>query len=341
MIRRATLPLLWACLLLPIHASAENWNALLSDLLSYLNMDRAHLREQLHAGEIIYAGMPEHEQLPEQLAVGGTLMLLRQQPAEHVVRAFVDVEKMVQHAGSDVLGKFSARDTSIFGELALSSAELRAFGSDSAPAQFNLSATEMRRLSSSSPVRKADYQRLLQGRFHRYYEHGLSGLEPYVRPQRTDNPARELRTALDGFSFLDDHFPAFYGAILGAPVGHEYAAEQLFVLHETESDGRKIHVLSRQLFEINDAWGLGADLQFYATHGLNAGFVLMGVVPYQQGSLVFALFHLFTNEVLGFGSALKKRIGRGRATEILTSYFQSVREQLEPAAPAAISAVRH
>ena len=324
-----------ASLMWPSAASAETWNALLSDLLGYLNMDRAHLRQQLHAGEIIYAGMPEHEELPEQLAVGGTLMLLQQQPAEHVVRAFVDVEQMVQHAGSEILGLFSADDPSPFADVGLPPAELRALGSGAAAAQFNISATEAKRIRTGTPITTETYRSLLQGRFQRYYNQGLPGLEPYKRPQRTDDPARELQTALDGFQFLDNHFPAFYNAILGAPAAHEQSAEQLFVLHETESNGRTLHVLSRQLFEINDAWGLGADLQFYATHGLNAGFVLMGVVPYQQGSLVFALFHLFTNEVLGFGSTLKKRIGRGRATEILTAYFHTVRRQLETEKPAA------
>jgi len=330
-------PINWLCVLslavifAPNSARAETWAGLLSDVLGYLNMDRAHLRDKLHSGEIIYAGMPEHEDLPEQLAVGGTLMLIPKPSGQEIVQKFLNAEGLTKHAGSETLAIFQEDSSAPFGSASLPTTEWAAITSPSASETFNLSAAEAQMLQKNVHQFKQAYEALLYGRFRSYYHEGLAGIRPYERPRKTDDPSLEIRTALAGFTFLDKHFPTLRESILGKPVA-SIDQEQFFLLHESEINNKPMHMLSRQIFEITGDWGIGADLQFYATHGLNAGFVLMGVVPYQQGSLVFALFHVFTNEVLGFGSSLKKRVGRARANELIASYFESVRQQLDASA---------
>lgn len=307
----------------------ERWNELLSDVLQYLDMDRAHLRELLDAGEILYAGMPEHEKLPEQLSVGGVLMLVDEVPAQQVVEAFIHSEALTRHADVRTVALFRGEQDADFEGVTLPEREVALLRSGDPTIHFNLSATEARRLGSArGDAMLATYREHLRQRFASYYQGGFAGMDPYQRSRQTDLPAIELQSAVDGMQFLQRHFRDFHHAITAPPRAGGGEREQLFMIVERRTDDRPLHILSRQLFEVSDRWGLGADIHFYPSHTYNAGLVLMGVTPYGERSLVFALIHLFTDEIRGFGSSVKKAIGRRQASEVLKDYFTTVREAL-------------
>ena len=74
---------------------------------------------------------------------------------------------------------------------------------------------------------------------------------------------------------------------------------------------------------------LGADLHFYASRGYNSMQTFIGAVPYGAHSLVFAVNHTFTDEVLGFASRLRKHVARSRIAETLAGHLEEVRRQIE------------
>jgi hypothetical protein len=54
----------------------------------------------------------------------------------------------------------------------------------------------------------------------------------------------------------------------------------------------------------------------------------VGVVPYLSGSLVFAITHLFTDEVLGYTSTIKRAAARSQAAAQLVRHLEAVRTTL-------------
>lgn len=310
---------------------AEQWAGLLQDVLQYLKMDEAHLRDALHAGEILYTGMPDHEVLPEQLSVAGTLMLVQHRDAQSVVDAFIHSESLLEHARAETLVSFVEARPIQFESVVLPRDELTLLASSRARERFNLSSAEAAALRNAGPERMAAYRKLLYQRSVDYYQNGLEGLSPYERARSTDDPARELRAALDDITFLRRHFPTMHAALLARPAAQPAGVEQVFLLNQLQIADRPAYMLSRQIFEVQGPWGIGADLQFYSAHTLNTGLVIMAVVPYAERSLVFALLHLFTDELLGFGSSMKKKVGRVRAIEFMSTHFRNVRRDLEAA----------
>jgi hypothetical protein len=80
---------------------------------------------------------------------------------------------------------------------------------------------------------------------------------------------------------------------------------------------------------INSHYGIVAELQFYVEHTYNSMFTIIGCVPYEDGTVVFCANSTFTDQVTGFGSSLKRSIGRRRIEDAVSSHFAKLRSVLE------------
>ncbi len=321
----------WVLLVMLVasNASAEQWDILLDDMLAYLKMDQHTLRNGLHSGEIIYTGMPEHVMLEEEIAVGGTLMLLKTHSPQVVVDVFISAESLVNHMEFSSAEQIHDLEKSFFNVVELPKRDLDLLAKKNVAKFYNLSKHEVARIQASRPPGIDDYRAMLHGRLHAYVTHGLHGIEQYSGNKRRYNPALEIQSAIRGAAFLSRHFPEAYHAITDFPEDSDPLVEDHFLLIERDVDGRRVHAISRQVFEVTKEAGIGADIQFYVSTSYNAMFVLVGVIPFENGSLVFALLHMFTDEVVGLGSGLKKSIGTKRAVEFMTQHFVRIRQTLE------------
>ncbi len=68
--------------------------------------------------------------------------------------------------------------------------------------------------------------------------------------------------------------------------------------------------------------------QYYVSSGYNAEQAVAGFLPVEGGSIVVYFGHAFTDQVAGFGGAMKRNIGRRIMTETLTKLFDTNRGRL-------------
>jgi hypothetical protein len=75
---------------------------------------------------------------------------------------------------------------------------------------------------------------------------------------------------------------------------------------------------------VGDSWAI-ADREFYVSHGYNTSQALAGLIPVPEGTLIVYASRVSTDQVAGFGSSVKKKIGRTVMATQLTGVFQRSR----------------
>ena len=86
--------------------------------------------------------------------------------------------------------------------------------------------------------------------------------------------------------------------------------------------------LSAELRTRGAASALGAEIHFYASSQYNSMLTVVGVIPYADGSLVFAVNHTFTEQVTGIGSSVRRSIGRNLVATQLAGQLEETRNRL-------------
>ena len=111
-------------------------------------------------------------------------------------------------------------------------------------------------------------------------------MEPYVRESgKVVDPRVELRSALASLSFVPDAFPGVLEQLAAAD------PECSYYWMERSIEREQVLVLSAELRTRGAASALGADIHFYASSEYNSMLTLVGVIPYADASLVFAVNH--------------------------------------------------
>jgi len=316
---------------------APDGKALAGKLLGYLGLDQAK-RAQLESGDVVNNGRIGREQLPEEIVAAGAMLLVKAPEAGAVVDAFLHPETFLRihqvqryqalEGGSVELAAFSTMPLPDLGRLQ----ELVR-----APARnLNLSTAEAEKLKALSPtasdlesrVRSA-LAEIFAARLNAYALQGLSGVQPYVRANgEVVNPAVELRNAIRGLAFLADQFPGFVDA-LGAPTsGSDSRLKRQYYWMERRLETDNVLALSAELRRRDARAAMGADVHFYASREYNAMLTLIGVIPYGEDWMVFAINHTFTDQVQGFGSAARRAIGRDLVATELGKQLAETRRRL-------------
>ena len=97
---------------------------------------------------------------------------------------------------------------------------------------------------------------------------------------------------------------------------------------ERSVEREKVLVLSAELRRRAGSAALGADIHFYASREYYSMLTLVGVMPYADGSLVFAVNHTFTDQVTGMGSSLRRSIARNMVASGLAKQLEETRKRL-------------
>ncbi len=312
--------------------------------MKYLGFDKSH-KQSLLKGKILSTGMPEMETLREELAVAAVMLVVKASMGK-VVSAYLDGESFRQN--SDIIEYKMIRDTAKGGVQAEAdftsisftekeSSEVKKLLGFKGGSAFNLSKDEISQIRTIdkkhpkvrekvSPI----YRRILLERYRSYFQQGLEGVEPYDRGgKKRASPRRELTVAISSAKLLENHFPDFYAALLKYPETVETGSKDEFYWFKTKMDGRPIFELAHYLGDIKSHYAIIAELKFYVGHTYNSMLTLIGCVPYEGGTMVFLTNRTFTNQVSGFGSSLKRSIGRRKIEDAIVDHFKKLRILLE------------
>ena len=314
------------------------------DAIAELGFDPVQ-KTALEAGDVISVGLADIERQPNELTVGAAMMLVRR-PLAVVAAALVDDPTF--RVNTDVLdfrrigdGSESREQIdSVFQGVGYTQAEsaeitklLRFKGGDA----FNLGKNEVANFRAikaaddrARELASAAMADVLRQRFLAYVDGGLESVEPYARAGgKRASPRRELTVAFSALELLERHFPVFYNSLLRYPEQLPADTGSRFYWIKRKAGDRPAFVLIHRMEQRTSDYVVGGELQFYVGHSFNSALTLIACVPVEEGTLVLSILRLFTDQVTGFASGMKKNVGRGQVVEAMTAHLEEMREGLE------------
>jgi hypothetical protein len=203
--------------------------------------------------------------------------------------------------------------------------------------QFNLSAAEIKNFAALRENHPADddatlaaivsqqYQQLLLQRWQAYHEKGLNGIAPYARADGESSPAEELRQVVRSSKLLAHFSPDLSTAWLNYPAPLPAGTlEHFFWLNNTVDD-RPAAILNHRIMLTSDAASIIVTRQFYVGHSYNSSHLIVGCLPYRNGSMIFYTHRTSTDQITGLGHALKRSIGRELQKERMIRNLEALR----------------
>jgi hypothetical protein len=318
--------------------------AFIDDAINELGFEFSQ-KVDLESGKIISVGLPDIERQPTELTVGAAMMLVRR-PLANVSRVLVGddtfrVNTEILDFGAIGDGRANREEIDrVFGRVGYSeteSEEVKRLLEAKPGDRFNLSAEEIETFRSLQVAGDDARERvsgalagMLRKRFTDYAGGGLAAVEPYARKGRKKaSPRQELETAFASLKLLEKHFPTFYASLSGFPARLPADTESRFYWIKRLADERPAFVLAHRMAELMDDYTAAMELQFYVQHSYNSMLTLLACVPVEGGTLVLSAIRVYTDQVTGFASGMKKEIGRERVAAAMTEYFREMREVLE------------
>jgi hypothetical protein len=199
-------------------------------------------------------------------------------------------------------------------------------------AALNLSTAEIAafnalRGASTDAVQHQLRQMLLE-RYRAYRAAGLTGIAPYDRGGRTTDVSEYLRTASDAAAELKKYLPELQQQLIAYPQPIVTALEQRFRWLQYDIDGATTFVLMHEMGVAAGAARALVQRQYYVSTGYNAEQAIAGLLPVEAGTIVIYTNHTFTDQIGGFGDAVKRGIGRRVMSSKLKQIFDATRTQI-------------
>jgi len=302
------------------------------ELMRYLGLDPGKRLIDLENGVVVHNGVPGQEKLADEVAAAGSMLLVRGRAASAVVDAFLhaetflEVHRVKRHQALEP----KAGDGSAFADLPFPGSERVAELVKAPRRALNLSVAEGERLARLDPAApdlpgraRATFAGILAARLRSYAARGVPGIEPYVREDgQVVDPRVGLRSALAGLAFVQREFPGFLDR-LGAG-----GSDATYHWMERSVERTTVLVLSAESRSRGATAALGADLHFYASRDYDSMLTVVGVIPYADASLVFAVNHTFTDRVAGMGSTVRRAVARNLVAAELARQLEATRKRL-------------
>ena len=202
--------------------------------------------------------------------------------------------------------------------------------------QFNLSDRELQTLQSidptninPAPLASQTYRKILWQRWQDYRSKGLKGIAAYDRGAgKTADPARELLVATMNNKILASYFPKLYQVWLNYPAVLPAGADEQFFLIIRQVEGRPTADLVHRIILAADTGGIILSRQFYVGHSYNSNQFTIICLPFRDGSLVFYVNQTFTDQITGFGSSIKRPIGREQMRRRMDNHLKNLSNAL-------------
>jgi hypothetical protein len=334
--------LLWASLIAPAdcaHADGAPAETLAQQILEHLGLDARASLPALDAGRVVRSGVKNATEPSDEVSAVGAMLLVRGAPPDRVVAAFVAPDTFTrahQVQRMQAIGRDASREA-IFRDLAVGDAHGVRHLLTQPARYFNVSRDEAT-LALSAGQKSGDARAaaggvmtsILDQRLQQFRSKGLKGVPDYVREDgRRVSPAAQLQLAIRQIGFLEAEFPAVLASLRGeSPTPGAADVQRADFWLEVPFADLRVLSLASELRQSGADRALAADLHFYASRGYNSMLTVVGVVPYKSGNLVFAITHLFTDEVLGYGSAIRRAAAREQAAAQLMRHLDTVRATL-------------
>jgi hypothetical protein len=206
--------------------------------------------------------------------------------------------------------------------------------------EFNLSEAEIarvqalsediNRLDESSMARvSALYRDILDRRFRRYLEEGVSGIDDYYRkPGVLSSPSEELTKIETEAAILEKYCTNLYREIIRYPEGQKKVDHGYRVVKKMINK-RPAFVLVHRAVDATDQYIFVAQREYFVGHTYNSLFALVLMLPWEGGTLVILTTDSFTDKVAGFASRIAKPIGRKRVRAAVMPLLVSLKAEAE------------
>ena len=300
--------------------------------MRYLGLDPTKRLPELEKGAVVHNGVPSQEKLAGEIVAAGAMLLVRGKDASAVVDAFLHSRNLllVHQVKRYQALRPGASDGPAFAELPLPDSKRIAELVKAPRRSLNLSVPEGDRLARLNPAapdlagRARAVVEILGARLRTYAARGVGGVEPYVRESgQVVDPRVELRSALASLLFVRDAFPG---------------------RSSTARSGRSASAATTGWSAASSASRCSCCRRSYAPAARRRRWVRtststrqvnttrccpwVGVIPYADASLVFAVNHTFTDQVTGMGSSVRRSIGRNLVASQLAQQLEETRNRL-------------
>lgn len=213
--------------------------------------------------------------------------------------------------------------------------------------RFNLAEGEIAGFKTLRPaLAKADgqnkaqavslrYQEILSNRYQAYRRSGLAGIAHYTRGEGTTavEVSMELRYAATNTEALARYRPELYKAWLNYPQNLPGGVEQSFFWENRKVENRPTAILAHRLFQASNAGAVVLIRHYYVGHSYNALNLMIGCLPYQDGTIVFYSQRTSTDQVAGTAQDLRHIIGRERMRQQMLGRLEFLRESVKTDSP--------
>jgi hypothetical protein len=169
----------------------------------------------------------------------------------------------------------------------------------------------------------------LLARYQAYRTKGLSGIAPYERGHgKQRNAGDELLLSTKQLTGVAKHLPAFHKFLLNYPQGlakdEAKNLEEFFYWLNIDVFGRPTYVLvHRMLYRVGDA-ALAVERQYYASHDYNSMLQGIAALPTKEGTFLFYIGRVSTDQVAGFTSAALHPVSRAITAPYIKDMFREV-----------------
>jgi hypothetical protein len=170
------------------------------------------------------------------------------------------------------------------------------------------------------------YREFLWQRLDSYRRNGPDAIAPYLRSGgNTVDVAAELRTFTEQSAVLRQYAPGLREALLKFPSESSSGAASTLQWVERKVEGRPTVILVHQMVQPTGGGAIVAVRDFYVGHSFNSSQMVLGILPYRRGSLVFYSHCTSTDQVAGIGMNLKHAIGRERLRAVMFGRMERFR----------------
>ncbi len=205
--------------------------------------------------------------------------------------------------------------------------------------KLNLDANEMAAFQALKSTHKSDevpvkevedlVRQKLLARYQAYRTKGLSGVAPYERGNgKQRNAGDELLLSTKELTGVAKYLPAFHRFLLNYPQGLDKDEaknlEEFFYWLNIDVFGRPTYVLvHRMLYHVGEA-AFAVERQYYASHDYNSMLQGIAALPTKDGTFLFYIGRVSTDQVGGFGSSAKHPISRAITAPYIKDMFREL-----------------
>lgn len=185
--------------------------------------------------------------------------------------------------------------------------------------------------ADSVPVQKVEalVRQVLLARYQAYRSKGLPGIAPYERGNGKQRLAGdELLLSTKELTGVAKHLPAFHKFLINYPKGLEKDEaknlEEFFYWLNIDVFGRPMLVLvHRMLYHVGDA-ALAIERHYYTSHDYNSMLQGIAALPTKDGTFLFYIGRVSTDQVAGFGSSALHPVSRAITAPYIKDMFREV-----------------